>query len=124
MISGYPPFYDDDAMILYSNILQCKLRFTDIFDENCKDLIKNLVIVDLSKRFGHLVGGVADIKNHAWFADFDWNKLMDGKIEAPYIPPIMGNADASNFDSYEENFKPYGYTSGRDDGYADKFKDF
>jgi protein kinase A len=124
MVAGYPPFYHDDPMKLYENILQCKIPFTKIFDANCKNLIKNLVIVDSSKRFGHLVGGVADIKNHAWFAELDWKKLLDCKIGSPYIPPIMGNSDASNFDIYEENFEPYGNSSRKEDPYGDKFKDF
>ena len=32
---------------------------------------------DLSKRYGHLRGGVADIKLHKFFQDFDWEDLED-----------------------------------------------
>jgi protein kinase A len=124
MVAGYPPFYNDDPMKLYANILQCKPLFTKIFDANCKDLINNLVTADLSKRFGHLVGGVSDIKQHAWFEGLDWIKLLNCQIEAPYIPPVKSDADATNFDVYDEDFEPYGCSSQKDDPYTGKFNDF
>lgn len=123
MVAGCPPFYHEEPMKLYENILACKLRFSAYFDPMCRDIVKRLLVADLSKRFGNLKDGVKDIKTHAWFDQLDWDKLLRGEIKAPYIPPNNGDGDASNFDSYPEDFEPYGKTSGTDH-FADKFKDF
>ncbi|KAJ3359522.1 hypothetical protein HDU91_004900 [Kappamyces sp. JEL0680] len=110
MVAGYPPFYHEDPMKLYENILQCKPKFSNAFDPNCKDLVKRLLVLDLSKRFGNLKGGVADIKNHKWFTGVDWIKLTNCEIEAPYVPAVRNPSDTSQFDQYDEEFEPYGKT--------------
>jgi serine/threonine protein kinase len=122
MVAGFPPFYHDDPMKLYENILMSKPRFPSAFDPNCKDLVKRLLTPDLTKRFGNLKDGVADIKNHLWFKGMDWVKLENQEIPPPYLPPVKGNGDSSNFDIYEENYGPYGATGP--DPYRIKFKDF
>jgi len=50
--------------------------------------VKHLLVADLSKRYGNLKNGnknlpnlsfsigAADIKNHRWFANLDWNLLF------------------------------------------------
>ena len=43
---------------------------------------------DLSKRYGNLKNGVADIKGHRFFEKIDWAKLLTKKIEAPYLHKI------------------------------------
>ena len=123
MIVGYPPFYHEDHMKLYENILACKPKFSvNIFDPITKDLVKRLLTTDLTKRFGNLKGGVNDIKQHPWFQDLDWDKLLALGIPAPYIPPLKGEDDTSNFDVYPENYEPYGMTGP--DPYREHFKDF
>ena len=51
-----------------------------------KSLCKHLLRRDLSKRFGNLKNGVADIKKHKWFNGFDYNALMSKSITPPYTP--------------------------------------
>ncbi|KAI8914262.1 kinase-like domain-containing protein [Gorgonomyces haynaldii] len=122
MVAGYPPFYHEDPMKLYENIIQCKPRFSSSFDPNCKDLVKRLLTPDLSKRFGNLKDGVEDIKRHKWFQGLEWDKLLRLEIPAPYIPPSKGEGDTSNFDVYPEDYPPYGATGP--DPFAEKFRDF
>uniref|UniRef100_A0A674K3K2 AGC-kinase C-terminal domain-containing protein n=1 Tax=Terrapene triunguis TaxID=2587831 RepID=A0A674K3K2_9SAUR len=45
-----------------------------------KDLLRNLLQVDLTKRFGNLKNGVNDIKNHKWFATTDWIAVYQRKV--------------------------------------------
>jgi protein kinase A len=113
MVAGFPPFYHEEPMKLYENILQCKPRFAASFDPLCKDLVKKLLVADLSKRFGNLKGGVKDIKQHKWFTGIEWNKLIQGNVTPPYIPPLKSAADTSQFDRYPEDYTPYG-TPGPD----------
>lgn len=49
-------------------------------------LVKRLLTPDLAKRYGNLRNGVADIKEHKWFAGFDWNALMKKQLPPPHKP--------------------------------------
>ncbi|KAI9142864.1 kinase-like domain-containing protein [Paraphysoderma sedebokerense] len=122
MLAGYPPFYDEDHVKMYEKILQGKIKWPSHFDPAAKDLLKRLLTSDLSKRYGNLKAGSKDIKNHKWFAGVDWNKALKLQIPPPYIPPVKGEGDTSNFDSYPEETEPYGKVVH--DPYAELFKSF
>ncbi|KAI9007146.1 kinase-like domain-containing protein [Gaertneriomyces semiglobifer] len=122
MLAGHPPFYDEDHFKLYEKIIACKPKFPAHFDPAAKDLIKRLLSPDLTKRYGNLKGGVTDIKKHKWFTGVDWEKLKNLHVQAPYVPPLKGDGDTSNFDAYPEDHEPYGIVCA--DPYREKFKDF
>lgn len=102
MAAGYPPFFADQPIQIYEKIVSGKVRFPSHFSSDLKDLLRNLLQVDLTKRFGNLKNGVNDIKNHKWFATTDWIAIYQRKVEAPFIPKFKGPGDTSNFDDYEE----------------------
>jgi serine/threonine protein kinase len=122
MLAGYPPFYDDDHMRLYEKILAGRIKYPSYFDPMAKDLLKRLLTSDLSKRYGNLKDGSNDIKSHPWFKGIDWDKLIKLEVQAPYIPKVSGEGDASNFDIYPEEREPYGKPCN--DIYRDKFPSF
>lgn len=102
MAAGYPPFFADQPIQIYEKIVSGKVRFPSHFTSELKDLLRNLLQVDLTKRYGNLKNGVADIKNHRWFSAIDWFSIYQRKVEAPFIPKFKHAGDASNFDDYEE----------------------
>ncbi|XP_026308670.1 cAMP-dependent protein kinase catalytic subunit gamma isoform X2 [Piliocolobus tephrosceles] len=102
MTAGFPPFYADQPIQIYEKIISGKVRFPSHLSSDLKDLLRSLLQVDLTKRFGNLRNGVGDIKNHKWFATTNWMALFEKKVEAPFIPKYTGPGDASNFDDYEE----------------------
>lgn len=102
MAAGYPPFFADQPIQIYEKIVSGKVRFPSHFGSDLKDLLRNLLQVDLTKRYGNLKAGVNDIKNQKWFASTDWIAIFQKKIEAPFIPRCKGPGDTSNFDDYEE----------------------
>ncbi|KAL4656053.1 cAMP-dependent protein kinase catalytic subunit beta isoform X1 [Arapaima gigas] len=102
MAAGYPPFFADQPIQIYEKIVSGKVRFPSHFSSDLKDLLRNLLQVDLTKRYGNLKNGVNDIKNHKWFATTDWIAIYERKVEAPFIPKCRGPGDTSNFDDYEE----------------------
>lgn len=53
-----------------------KIKFPREFDKDAKSLVKHLCAKDISARYGNLVGGVDDIKNHRFFKKFDFDVLM------------------------------------------------
>jgi len=102
MAAGYPPFFADQPIQIYEKIVSGKVRFPSHFSSDLKDLLRNLLQVDLTKRFGNLKAGVIDIKGHKWFASTDWIAIYQRKVDPPYVPKSKGPGDASNFDEYDE----------------------
>ncbi|XP_014299158.1 cAMP-dependent protein kinase catalytic subunit 1-like [Microplitis demolitor] len=103
MTAGYAPFYSKDPMKIYEKIVSGKFKFPAHFSDDLKDIINNLLQVDLTRRYGNLKDGVLDIKNHVWFRATDWDNIYNKKLKASYIPVCKNEGDASNFDFYNEN---------------------
>lgn len=82
-------------MKLYEKIIAGKVKYPSYFDTLAHDLLGNLLTSDITKRYGNLRGGSADIFSHGWFAEVDWDKLYKREIPAPYVPKIEGDGDAS-----------------------------
>lgn len=88
MHAGHAPFVDDDPMNIYKKIINTKPRYPDGFDSKLKSLVKHLLRRDLSKRFGNLVGGVSDIKDHRFFQSISQPELLAKRITAPFMPEL------------------------------------
>ena len=76
MHAGYAPFTDDDPMNIYKKIINTKPRYPAGFDAKLKSLVKHLLRRDLSKRYGNLVGGINDIKDHRFFQSVSFPELL------------------------------------------------
>lgn len=103
MLAGIDPFSDDDPMLIYQKILKGKVKFPRSFDKNAKSLVKHMLQADLSKRYGNLKNGVADIKGHRFFNGLNWTKLVSKEIKAPYLPEVKGAGDTSCFTQYPDS---------------------
>ena len=57
------------------------MKMNPYFSSELKDLLKNLLQLDLTRRFGNLRNGVNDIKNHKWFnGKCDWIELYHQQV--------------------------------------------
>lgn len=102
MTAGLPPFMHNDQMKTFESIVVGKVKFTKHFGSDLSNLISNLIQTDLSRRYGNLKNGIADIKKHRYFSDIDWLKIYNKQIEPPHKPKVKGDIDTSHFDKYEE----------------------
>lgn len=96
MLTGLPPFFDENTNDMYRKILQEPLRFPDDMDREARSLLIGLLDRDPVKRLG--VNGAAEIKAHPFFAQIDWRRLMAKKYAAPFKPAVEDAEDTSNFD--------------------------
>ncbi|KAK4687783.1 serum/glucocorticoid-regulated kinase 2, partial [Tremellales sp. Uapishka_1] len=97
MLTGLPPFYDENTNEMYRKILSDPLRFPEEVGSEARSLLTQLLDRDPSRRLG--VNGAQDIKNHPFFArHIDWKKLMAKKIQPPFKPAVASAIDTSNFD--------------------------
>jgi hypothetical protein len=73
-------FVDDDPLAIYQKVLAGKIGWPKYFTEPARDLIKQLLTADLSKRIGARKSGVEEIKRHPWFAGVDWTAVYDCQV--------------------------------------------
>ena len=89
MIYSIPPFYTDDDSNMAKIVNKTELKFpkSQNISENAKDLIKKLLNKNYEERLGYK-DGFEEIKNHLFFKDFDFDALLNKKMESPYKPNI------------------------------------
>ncbi|KAG8625546.1 hypothetical protein KVT40_007297 [Elsinoe batatas] len=98
MLTGLPPFYDENTNDMYGKILSEPLHFPgpEIVPPAARDLLTKLLDRDATKRLG--VNGAAEIKAHPFFHSIDWRKLLDRKYEPSFKPNVTDERDTANFD--------------------------
>lgn len=77
---------NEDPYEVFKMILQEKIRFPKQFNEGAKSIIRHLTEHDLTKRYGNLKNGSADIRKHRFFADVDFKGIFDMTATPPYDP--------------------------------------
>ncbi|KAI1919903.1 Serine/threonine-protein kinase [Ophidiomyces ophidiicola] len=99
MLTGLPPFYDEDTNEMYRKIIQEPLTFpsSDIVPGAARDLLMGLLNRDPDRRLG--ANGAAEIKAHHFFTNIDWRKLLQRKYEPSFKPNVMDARDTANFDT-------------------------
>lgn len=102
MCAGSSPFQAPEAMKTYEKIVAGNYSCPKMFTPDLKDLIKNLLQVDLTRRYGNLRNGLNDIKMHMWFEGINWMDVFNMKITPPFLPDVKGPGDASNFEKFQE----------------------
>ncbi|XP_013110780.2 cAMP-dependent protein kinase catalytic subunit 2-like isoform X1 [Stomoxys calcitrans] len=122
-VAGISPFspHNREIMVMYSKICEGEYKMPTFFSTQLKDLVDHLLQVDLSKRYGNLINGNKDIKNHPWFKNLDWYAILNREVTAPFIPHVANMEDISNFDKFPET-KPM--HRSKTDRHADLFADF
>ena len=102
MLAGFPPFYADTPLAIYSAILGGKIEWPRAVQGLARDLVGSLLVADRTKRIGNLKNGSEDVKNHEWFQGVDWEEVYDKKLIAPFVPTVKGETDTSNFEDYSD----------------------
>jgi serine/threonine protein kinase len=109
LLVGVTPFFSNDPILIFKKVLNGAIKFPTNFPASAKSLIKHCLEKDVSKRYGCLSRGVADIKGHRFFKDLDWNSLAKQRGKPAYIPPVTNNDDMSLLNiitDEEEDAKP------------------
>ncbi|KAK1723486.1 kinase-like domain-containing protein [Colletotrichum acutatum] len=98
MLTGLPPFYDENTNEMYRKILSEPLHFPghDVVPPAAKDLLTRLLNRDPKERLG--ANGSAEIKAHPFFHAIDWRKLLQRKYEPAFKPNVVDALDTANFD--------------------------
>ncbi|DAZ92853.1 TPA: hypothetical protein N0F65_012469, partial [Lagenidium giganteum] len=94
MFTGRPPFVAENDYLTFQVIMNHssdKLEFPASVPESARDLIRKLLVQDVSMRLGagdDLNGnGYSSLKTHPFFEGVDWDNLQHQ--EPPYKPPTL-----------------------------------
>lgn len=89
MLTGLPPYYDENTNIMYEKILSEPLQFPgpEIVPPAAKDLLTQL----LDRRPEYRLGakGPSEIKAHQFFHSIDWRKLLQRKYDPTFKPNVV-----------------------------------
>jgi len=76
MLTGLPPFYDENVNKMYRMILSEPLTFPDSMSPEAQDLISQLLDRNPETRLGASANDYEDIKKHPFFAPLNWDKVL------------------------------------------------
>jgi protein kinase A len=122
MRRGRSPFEAKDQMEMFRKITKCDFKFPRNFSEPEKQIVRDFLQTDVTRRLGYMHGGVERIKNHPYFEGLDWNRLFRQKYQSPFNPHVKGADDASKFERGAGVKLPE--TVSGADKYGDTFKYF
>ncbi|KAI7361148.1 Pkinase-domain-containing protein [Hortaea werneckii] len=122
---GQPPFWDQNPMKIYEQIVEGKVRYPSAMSEEARELIGGLCTVDVTKRLGNIKGGASTVKAQPWFKSIDWDGLYHRKMQGPIVPHLKSADDTRNFDEYDaEPQHRDEYTKEMKEKYDEMFADF
>jgi len=99
MLTGLPPFYDQNMQRMYDKILNAPLRFPSFMSAEAKDLLTGLLTRKVADRLGSGPTDAEEIKAHPFFKGMDWEAIMRREVVPEFKPPNrLGSMDTSNFD--------------------------
>jgi len=112
LLSGHPPFESAYPMQIYSKVTKgiSKIPFPAKCQGDVETLIKGLLKAEPSERLPMRPGGIQNLKEHKWYAGFDWETLNSRTMTPPYSPVVKSLKDLGNFKQKEDGPRQIEYT--------------
>ena len=102
MLVGEPPFVADTPVETYKKIVSGKYKTPSALPQTTKDIMARLLAHSPALRLGCTHGGPKEVSTHPFFSNLSFQDLQARKIAMPFVPPLIGPLDTSNFDEYPE----------------------
>ena len=87
MLTGLPPFYDENVNEMYKKIVTDDLSFPEGTSNKAKDILRGLLTRDPERRLG--AKGADEIKRDPFFSDVNWDVLLAKKYQTPFKPNVV-----------------------------------
>ncbi|KAM0754307.1 AGC/Akt protein kinase [Meredithblackwellia eburnea MCA 4105] len=97
MLSGLPPFYEEDHQKMYRRIVGEELTFPPGLVGEARRILTGLLQKNPANRLG--ARGAEEIRRHLFFHGLDWDALATRRIQPPFRPSVESAVDTSNVDS-------------------------
>jgi len=99
MLTGLPPFYNENLHVMYEKIIRAKLTFPNYLSNSAKSFLSALLERNPKERLGGGDNDAEDVKKHAFFDSIDWQKMLRKELTPPFKPTITkGKEDTTYID--------------------------
>ena len=92
---GFPPYYTENIKELYNSIRSARLQIPRYISKEGKDLLNQLLNKRPDKRIT-----IEKVKQHDFFKNLDWTKLMAKELQPPIL--LRGEDPAGEDENNEE----------------------
>ena len=106
MLTGLPPFYDENTNKMYRDIIQNEPRYPHYIPEQAKALMERLLKKDPKERLGSGESDGEEIKRDPFFDGINWTDVLEKRTNPGYVPQIANDTDTNNFDDEFTHEKP------------------
>ena len=110
------PFFNENPMKFFENILKANVRFTKKFPKEAQELIAQLLQRNQDDRFKICAQGFERIKESELFGSIDFRLLEGRKVKPPFFPEVIDlkpievyNASTNDKDILEDSYDPKQY---------------
>ncbi|CAE7240942.1 for [Symbiodinium natans] len=95
-MAGHPPFESPTPVETYSKVMKgiSKVKMPPKCQGAIGDLIKGLLKKEPSERLPMRPGAIQNVKDHKWYAGFNWEGMESQKLDAPYKPIVKSRSPA------------------------------
>lgn len=93
-----------------------------VWSDAALDFCNSLLQRKRYKRLGE--NGILEIRNHPWFAKFDWQGLNAKTLPAPFVPTGSDNFDKKNANRLESLIEPEEYLLLKNKEIQEMFQDY
>jgi RAC serine/threonine-protein kinase len=97
MLTGFPPFYDDNMTKMYRSIINDPISYPHYISPNAVNLLTRLLEKNPAQRLGSSERGVEEIKEHPFFASVDWDDVLNKRTKPEWVPKLVNDTDTGNF---------------------------
>eukprot|EP01084_Bolivina_argentea_P235365 396072_1 len=80
MMTGLPPFYNENLNIMYEKILHAPIPLPKYLSKEARSIFLGLLERDPKRRLGSSDKDAEEIQQHPFYKDIDWNKLYKKEI--------------------------------------------
>ena len=98
LFCGYHPFRSKNKKIDPTIYLR-KTYIPDKVPKDAKDLIEKLFANNPKKRLGYK--SADEVKNHPFFKDIDFNKVLNKEYKPPFVPKLDSETDLKYFEQID-----------------------
>ncbi|KAM9434968.1 serine/threonine-protein kinase N1b isoform 1-T1 [Clarias gariepinus] len=99
MMVGESPFPGDDEEEVFDSIVNDEVRYPRFLSTDAISLMRRLLRRNPERRLGSSEKDAEDVKKQPFFREVDWEALLQRKVVPPFVPPLEGKEDVSNFDA-------------------------
>ncbi|KAI5479424.1 hypothetical protein MNV49_003568 [Pseudohyphozyma bogoriensis] len=96
MLTGLPPFFEEDHQKMYRRIVGEELKFPQGLAGEAKRICTALLQKNPEKRLGK--NGAEEIRRHLFFHGLDWQALSTRRLQPPFRPNVESAVDTSNIE--------------------------